>query len=65
MPRSVDDPEAWAVWPGWDREATVRSKGVTDFPYRIVYFVREDLLTILAVAHSKRRPGYWRDRINV
>lgn len=62
---AVDDPEAWAVWPGWDREPTLCSKGVNGFPYQIVYFVREDLLTILAVAHSKRRPGYWRDRINV
>lgn len=51
---AVDDPAAWAKWPGWDREPTVRSKSVTDFPYRVVYFVEDDLLTILAVAHSKR-----------
>jgi hypothetical protein len=60
---AVDDPEAWAVWPGWDHEPVVRSKGVNDFPYRVVYFVRDDLSTIVAVAHAKRRPGYWRDRV--
>lgn len=60
---AVDDPAAWAKWPGWDREPVVRSKGVSDFPYRVVYFVENDLLTIVAVAHSKRRPGYWRDRV--
>lgn len=60
---AVDDPEAWATWPGWDREPVVRSKGVSDFPYRVVYFVRGDLLTIVAVAHAKRRPGYWRERV--
>lgn len=60
---SADSPQSWAVWPGWDREPVVRSKGVTGFPYRVVYIVEDDLLTIVAVAHSKRRPGYWRDRV--
>lgn len=60
-----DSPEAWPKWPDWDREPVVRSKGVTDFPYRVVYFVDDDLLTIVAIAHSKRRPGYWRDRVNL
>jgi len=60
---AVDSPESWAVWPGWDRQPVVRSKGVNDFPYRVVYFVQGDLLIILAVAHAKRRPGYWRERV--
>lgn len=60
---SVDTPEAWPPWPGWERQPMVRSKGVTGFPYRVVYFVKDDLLTVVAVAHSKRRPGYWRDRV--
>jgi len=61
---AVDSPESWAVWPGWKREPVVRSKGVSDFPYRVVYFVRDDLLIIVAVAHAKRRPGYWRERVS-
>lgn len=61
---AVDDPDAWAKWPGWEREPVVRSKGVADFPYRVVYFVEGDLLTIVAVAHAKRRPGYWRGRVS-
>ncbi|MGQ0467729.1 MAG: type II toxin-antitoxin system RelE/ParE family toxin [Sporichthyaceae bacterium] len=60
---SVEDPGAWAKWPGWDREPVVRSKGVHDFPYRVVYFVQDDLLTVVAIAHTKRRPGYWRERV--
>lgn len=60
---AVDSPESWAVWPGWEREPVVRSKGVSDFPYRIVYLVHDDLLVIVAVAHAKRRPGYWRERV--
>lgn len=54
---------SWAVWPGWDGEPRVRSKGVVDFPYRVVYFVRNDSLIVVAVAHTKRRPGYWRERV--
>jgi plasmid stabilization system protein ParE len=60
---AVDSPESWSVWAGWEREPVVRSKGVSGFPYRVVYFVRDDLLTIVAVAHVKRRPGYWRERV--
>jgi toxin ParE1/3/4 len=60
---AVDSPEAWPIWPGWDREPVVHSKGVSDFPYRVVYFVEADTLRIVAVAHSRRRPGYWRDRL--
>lgn len=60
---SVDTPEAWPPWPDWEREPLVRSKSVTGFPYRVVYFVKDDLFTVVAVAHSKRRPGYWRDRV--
>lgn len=39
--------------------------GVTGFPYRVVYFVEHEVLTIVAVAHAKRRPGYWRDRASL
>ena len=50
---AVDSPESWPVWPGWDRQPLVRSKGVSDFPYRVVYFVRDDQLMIVAVAHAE------------
>ncbi|MFA6286602.1 MAG: type II toxin-antitoxin system RelE/ParE family toxin [Opitutaceae bacterium] len=34
------------------------------FPYAILYVEREDHIAILAVAHFKRRPGYWRERLH-
>jgi len=37
---------------------------VTGFPYDVVYIVHDDVVSILAVAHHHRRPGYWRDRPN-
>lgn len=56
-------PDAWPPLPAWNEDTLVRSKGASGFPHSVVYFVEDDLLTVLAVAHSKRRPGYWRDRI--
>jgi plasmid stabilization system protein ParE len=32
------------------------------FPFFIVYRVRGGVLEIVAVAHGRRRPGYWRAR---
>jgi plasmid stabilization system protein ParE len=33
------------------------------FPFSIVYLDDPDRITIIAVAHSKRKPGYWKDRV--
>ncbi len=33
------------------------------FPYSVIYRHQDDEVTIYAVAHQKRRPGYWRDRL--
>jgi plasmid stabilization system protein ParE len=33
------------------------------FPFSVIYLDDPDLVTIIAVAHSKRKPGYWKHRI--
>lgn len=33
------------------------------FPYLIIYTSQDDHVWILAIAHCKRRPAYWRSRI--
>jgi len=40
----------------------VRKRPIVKFPYSLVYSVRPDEIRILAVAHPKRRPFYWRGR---
>jgi plasmid stabilization system protein ParE len=40
----------------------VRKRTVVKFPYSLIYSVRPDEIRILAVAHQKRRPFYWRGR---
>jgi len=32
------------------------------FPFALVYRVDKDRLRVLAVAHRRRRPGYWNQR---
>ncbi len=33
------------------------------FPYLVVFHMRESTVYIVAVAHAKRRPGYWKTRL--
>ena len=35
---------------------------VVRFPYQVVYRLDQSEIVILAVAHMKRRPGYWKHR---
>lgn len=35
---------------------------VARFPYQVVYRLRPAEIVIVAVAHLKRRPGYWKNR---
>ena len=35
------------------------------FPFSLVYRIEPDEIVIVAVAHAKRRPGYWRRRERV
>jgi toxin ParE1/3/4 len=41
---------------------SVRIKALIKFPYVLVYSVRPEEVRLLAVAHQKRRPFYWRGR---
>jgi plasmid stabilization system protein ParE len=44
-------------------EKGVRKKLLSHFPYNLLYAVESDLIVVVAVAHQKRRPGYWRRRV--
>lgn len=59
----LDSPESGPVCPGWGSIPVVRSRRVPDFPYRLVYLLLPDELVVVAIAHEKRKPGYWRDRV--
>lgn len=50
-------PERFAVVDAVHRECPVKR-----FPFRIVYRVAADRVIVVAIAHAKRRPGYWSSR---
>ena len=39
-----------------------RRVSVSRFPHHVVYRLKDDEIVILAIAHMKRRPGYWKHR---
>ena len=51
------NPLIGAVFRGTRRHYILRR-----FPYSIIYQVAAEELRILAVAHHRRRPGYWAQR---
>jgi hypothetical protein len=43
--------------------AVERAATFQRFPFSLVYAIRGGDVEILAVAHGRRRPGYWRSRL--
>ena len=52
------------VWPPIARRS-VRKWALRRYPFCLFYVVVEARAVILAVAHVRRRPGYWRSRLEV
>ncbi|MDP1735131.1 MAG: type II toxin-antitoxin system RelE/ParE family toxin [Sulfuritalea sp.] len=48
------------MWP--EDEDAIRRYVLRHFPYTVFYEVRAASVTVLAVAHQRRKPGYWRER---
>ncbi len=40
----------------------IRKKPIAKFPYSVIYSIHSDEIRILAIAHQRRRPFYWRGR---
>ena len=51
-----------AIWPNF--EAGTRRYVLRKFPYNIVYREIQGGIEVIAVAHHKRRPRYWRGRLS-
>lgn len=47
---------------GQSLRGAIRRLALRRFPFDLVYEVRPDGLWILAVAHQRRKPGYWVNR---
>ena len=45
-------------------EQDVRRCLVRVFPYSVLYTIEAGYILIIAIAHKKRQPGYWRHRLS-
>lgn len=50
-------PRLGPIWRGTTRRFPLRR-----FPYGIIYQVKPEEVRVIALAHQRRRPGYWRGR---
>jgi plasmid stabilization system protein ParE len=53
-------PSTGAFVPGVE-ERSIRRLPVHNFPYHVVFITLPRGIAVLAIAHDRRRPGYWND----
>jgi hypothetical protein len=53
--------EAPERWPKYD--SLMRRFLLARFPFSVIYRIAEQVVEVIAVAHHKRAPGYWRPRL--
>jgi toxin ParE1/3/4 len=58
----AEAPQLGSLVPGVS-DQTIRRRPVRRFPYHVVYLELSDRLQVLAIAHDRRRPGYWVGRL--
>jgi plasmid stabilization system protein ParE len=56
--RIREAPQRWPIYFADFRKYTLRQ-----FPFSIVYQDLSSEIVVFAVAHGRRRPGYWMDRV--
>jgi plasmid stabilization system protein ParE len=40
-----------------------RRRVLSAFPYSVIFQEKDETILVVAVAHAKRRPGYWKGRV--
>ncbi len=63
MERLRKHPLAQSPMPGDWAHLGARKVQVKKFPYTVIFVEEGDPIWVVAFAHHRRRPGYWRDRI--
>jgi len=62
--RALDLVLKWpAAWLRVARTTSARRIQLDRFPYRVIYQIVDNEIIVVAIAHTKRRATYWRDRL--
>lgn len=56
-------PKSAPRWPRLRAAVEIRKAVVRRHPYLVVYAVMPEQIVVLAVAHTSKQPGYWRERL--
>lgn len=62
--RLRDLPTIGRPWPGKLGARGVRRLMLPRFPFFVIFSAHDERVVVLAVAHHRRRPGYWRTRLS-
>lgn len=54
----IDAPQRWPL-----SERSTRKVKLPCFPFLVIYRESKGAVLILAIAHGRRRPGYWKNRL--
>jgi plasmid stabilization system protein ParE len=55
--------DAPLLHPVWRPDRPYRRASLSRFPYVIFFRADAEVVQVVAIAHAKRRPGYWLERI--
>jgi toxin ParE1/3/4 len=61
--RAASNPENCSIEQARPQKRTIRSVPVNRFPFQIYFLATSDRIEIISVAHERRRPRYWRNRL--
>jgi toxin ParE1/3/4 len=56
-------PNRFSPYPHIDPQLRVRRALPSRFPYAVAFIDLDSVIRVLAVAHERRRPGYWTGRV--
>jgi len=56
------EPLRYAVYEGKILDRKLRRAMVDRFPYVVLFEIRKSEVLIVAIVHTSRRPGFWKDR---
>jgi plasmid stabilization system protein ParE len=56
-------PDVGQLVSGLPSDISARRQPFARFPYHVVYLTWQGVVRVLAVAHDRRKPGYWFSRI--
>jgi toxin ParE1/3/4 len=58
-----EHPKRFSLCQHIDVPEEIRWARLKRFPYVVTFSIDSDSITIVAVSHGARRPGYWKDRL--